>query len=89
MKQEDGRSPKEIQVELKYCERCGGLWLRPVGGRQVYCVACAQAVAQLPPPSKEPGTARMCQGPQWNPDSEDGMYQGDEDSDLDATGGVA
>src|ERR1039458_7035701 len=22
---------QEIQVELKYCERCGGLWLRPQG----------------------------------------------------------
>ena len=22
---------QEIQVELKYCERCGGLWLRPRG----------------------------------------------------------
>ena len=21
----------ELQFELKYCERCGGLWLRPVG----------------------------------------------------------
>jgi len=23
----------EIQVELKYCERCGGLWLRPQGNK--------------------------------------------------------
>jgi Zn-finger nucleic acid-binding protein len=22
----------ELQFELKYCERCGGLWLRPAGG---------------------------------------------------------
>jgi len=30
----------EMEVELKYCERCGGLWLRPVGGRQIYCPPC-------------------------------------------------
>ena len=25
---------EEIQVELKYCERCGGLWLRRQGSRR-------------------------------------------------------
>jgi Zn-finger nucleic acid-binding protein len=29
-----------IQLELKYCERCGGLWLRPLGADQVYCPPC-------------------------------------------------
>lgn len=31
---------QEIQVELKYCERCGGLWLRPQGAEGVYCSPC-------------------------------------------------
>jgi Zn-finger nucleic acid-binding protein len=31
-----------IQLELKYCERCGGLWLRRRGTAEVYCAACAQ-----------------------------------------------
>ena len=31
---------QEIQVELKYCERCGGLWLRPRGRDGVYCANC-------------------------------------------------
>ena len=31
---------QEIQVELKYCERCGGLWLRPQGAGGVYCASC-------------------------------------------------
>jgi hypothetical protein len=44
----------ELQFELKYCERCGGLWMRPVGGGQIYCVACGQEIAQLPLPSREP-----------------------------------
>jgi len=26
----------ETQVELKYCERCGGLWLRQQGASGVY-----------------------------------------------------
>lgn len=31
---------EEIQVELKYCERCGGLWLRPRLTEGVYCTPC-------------------------------------------------
>ena len=30
-----------VQLELKYCECCGGLWLRPTGSSQVECAACA------------------------------------------------
>jgi Zn-finger nucleic acid-binding protein len=37
----------DIQVELKYCERCGGLWLRPQGGAGVYCSACRTSLAEL------------------------------------------
>ena len=45
-------SRPEIQpMELKYCERCGALWLRPGGSARVYCPACAAFVAQLPPTS--------------------------------------
>jgi len=31
----------EIVIELKYCERCGGLWLRLQGADGVYCAGCA------------------------------------------------
>ena len=31
-----------IQLELKYCERCGGLFLRQLGIGEVYCAACAE-----------------------------------------------
>ena len=27
-------------VELKYCERCGALWLRTAGTRESYCAEC-------------------------------------------------
>lgn len=40
------RFPK---LELKYCERCGGLWIRPQGGQEVYCGNCAKAILELPP----------------------------------------
>ena len=35
-------------MELKYCERCGGLWLRPAGSGFSYCPNCAAAMAELP-----------------------------------------
>jgi len=44
----------EIQVELKYCERCGGLWLRPQGADGVYCAGCRACLAALPDPRGAP-----------------------------------
>lgn len=38
-----------IQLELKYCERCGGLWLRPKGSDLLFCAGCARAMAGLVP----------------------------------------
>jgi DNA-directed RNA polymerase subunit RPC12/RpoP len=39
---------KEVAMELKYCERCGGLWLRRLGQDAVHCGRCrAQIVAML------------------------------------------
>ncbi|HLH09176.1 MAG TPA: hypothetical protein VKW78_18205 [Terriglobales bacterium] len=39
---------RKARVELKYCERCGGLWLRPVLSRNVYCHGCEQQMRDLP-----------------------------------------
>ena len=36
-----------IQLELKYCERCGGLWLRLKGSDLVFCAGCVRAMAGL------------------------------------------
>jgi Zn-finger nucleic acid-binding protein len=83
-------STKEMKFELKYCERCGGLWLRPVGGEQIYCTACWREMAQLPRASWERAgveAARMPRGPRW--DDKDFEDEGDEGVDLDAAGGVA
>jgi hypothetical protein len=37
-----------VHLELKYCERCGGLWMRTRGTDVVYCAACALEVLDLP-----------------------------------------
>lgn len=47
MKDQDNR-PSEVQVELKYCERCGGLWFRECGSERVYCDRCLPALGELP-----------------------------------------
>jgi hypothetical protein len=57
MKEKIKTSDEKLCLELKYCERCGGLWLRPMGGEQIYCASCAQAIADLPPSSVEEGIA--------------------------------
>lgn len=46
MKAEKNKSTSELSLELKYCERCGGLWLRPVGSGQTFCVRCAGEMAE-------------------------------------------
>ncbi len=33
-----------VAMELKYCERCGGLHLRPRSEPGPYCAACARAL---------------------------------------------
>lgn len=43
-------------LELKYCERCGGLWVRLQGESEVYCVKCRRHMAELPRPSAEAST---------------------------------
>ncbi len=45
---------QEIHVELKYCERCGGLWLRPQGSDGVYCVGCRAHLEAMPNPGEPP-----------------------------------
>jgi hypothetical protein len=37
-----------VELELKYCERCGTLWLRPCRNEQVYCSPCTMKMLSLP-----------------------------------------
>jgi Zn-finger nucleic acid-binding protein len=52
----------EVPVELKYCERCGGLWLRPQGEDVVYCRGCQEHMAAWPRAGERP--APHPRGPQ-------------------------
>jgi hypothetical protein len=71
----ESSTTKLLSLELKYCERCGGLWLRPVGGGQIYCVDCGRSMAELPPASYEVRNARVPQGPRWGR-RDDTKYKG-------------
>jgi hypothetical protein len=44
-------------MELKYCERCGSLWLRREGVNEVYCDACEPWMAEVKLASRENRTA--------------------------------
>ncbi len=83
----DGRDTdkKSARVELKYCERCGGLWLRECGAGEVYCTKCQPLVAELPAPKKKPQRVMLPVGPR----SAVREYRVEIDNDLDAAGGAA
>ena len=36
-----------LKIELKYCERCGGLFFRRDRSPRVYCVTCEPEVSNL------------------------------------------
>jgi Zn-finger nucleic acid-binding protein len=49
-----------LKVEVKYCERCGGLWLRHAGSPQVYCAYCAPDMAEVARgPKKQPRSVKL------------------------------
>jgi Zn-finger nucleic acid-binding protein len=79
---------KERSLELKYCERCGGLWLRPTGGEQIYCTNCARAMAELPPPSTEVKRTRIPRSGKWTAE-DDVNGNPASGTETDVFGGVA
>ena len=49
METEEAIETGEVQeLELKYCERCGALWLRVKGCDEVYCGPCVPKMAEFP-----------------------------------------
>jgi hypothetical protein len=48
-----------IHLELKYCERCGGLWFRLQSSPEVYCASCAIAMVDVALPSKSRRRPRL------------------------------
>jgi hypothetical protein len=43
----ESKKQEIVQLELKYCERCGGLWLRVRGEQGPYCSSCAPAMSGI------------------------------------------
>lgn len=43
-----------VYFQLKYCERCGSLWLRPDGTASPYCPNCEHIMAALPARTRRP-----------------------------------
>lgn len=75
----EGESRKE-QVELKYCERCGGLFLRGRGADGVYCAGCTARVTTedwrdviFPGDRRRLRPARLPKGPKADKDGAQGM----------------
>jgi hypothetical protein len=88
MKTREKDNGPELQFELKYCERCGSLWLRPTGGGQIYCGGCWREIKRLPAASAEADTARTRRRPGRSGKSEEEDSY-DEGLDRDAAGGLA
>ncbi len=82
------KNKNEVGVELKYCEHCGGLWVRERDAG-VYCGRCETKVADLPIPTRKLGrlslpvrSPTVVEDYDLDPDVED-------PSDMEAVGGVA
>lgn len=45
-------------LELKYCERCGALWLRHTGGQENYCAMCFVQMEDSARPKKRKTNVR-------------------------------
>jgi ribosomal protein L37AE/L43A len=78
---------ESVRVELKYCEHCGGLWVRERGAGAVYCEKCEPKVAELPVSKRRP--ARLMLPVQESSVVDDYGVGIPEELDLEAVGGVA
>ena len=77
----------EVRVELKYCEHCGGLWVRERGAGVVFCQKCQAQVDEFPMRKRRSGRVRL---PQAVRSVADGYEVSEEElRDMDAVGGVA
>jgi len=76
------------QFELKYCERCGALWVRPVDAEQIYCAECGREVDDLPPVSQQAEAGMAPENQVWDEDVFFERYEEDVIA-LDPTGGAA
>jgi hypothetical protein len=87
-KDNENENENEVRVELKYCEHCGGLWVRERGAGVVFCERCQPKVDELPMRKKKPGRIRLPRGPRTVAE-EYGAVLDEKLADLDGVGGVA
>jgi hypothetical protein len=78
-----------VRLELKYCEHCGGLWLRECGAGIVYCGNCQAKVADLPIPKKKPHRLILPVGRRAMVEDYESDDDGRAETDLKASGGAA
>ncbi|MBZ5572371.1 MAG: hypothetical protein LAO09_10900 [Acidobacteriia bacterium] len=64
-----------VHLELKYCELCGGLWLRLQGADQAHCEACRARLAMFPIPPGTTSRPRLPVNPRIEVEDEDGRVQ--------------
>ncbi len=89
MESNDGRKAKgSVRVELKYCEHCGGLWVRE-GGAGVYCEKCQDKVADLPIPKKKSGRIVLPVAKNTVVGDQEPEPASENDWEFEAAGGVA
>jgi hypothetical protein len=82
------RVENEVGVELKYCEHCGGLWVRERGAG-VYCNNCQGKVAELPPAREKRGRIVLPVRPPAAVEDYEFEIDIDDSSDFEAAGGAA
>ena len=88
-KKQDSQLSTEFQFELKYCERCGGLWLRPMGGGQTYCGSCWREMEKLPRATQPEDNPRISRRPRRGGNKEEmASYDEQEERYLDALWGA-
>jgi len=63
-----------IQLELKYCERCGALWLRPRGEENVYCALCLWQLSEISAESGEGNIAHLSRKARIAVEGRDGEF---------------
>ena len=85
----NGGNVKEVSVELKYCEHCGGLWVREQGSGGVYCENCQPKVADLPAPSLKRSRLILPIRPHIAVEDYSFPNEVEEPSDFQAAGGLA
>jgi len=90
----EAESRGEMKMELKYCERCGGLWLRECGAGTVYCGNCAGDISELPFPRRRLRGATLPVGQralveEFEEHDGEKVDRGSDGGDMEALGGAA